>query len=1141
MPRPVPLWNNRLWAALVAAWVVLWCETAAAALPPGSRFEVGEHRTPAALCPSEVRRVSVALRNVGDRAWEPEAGDRLAYHWRTVEGALVQRDGRRSELPQRVEPGDVVTVDAKLIAPTEPGAYVLAWRMLREGEGWFPEDPDASVSVTVRGAGPALAWSVNPFSAPVVAAKGEASLEVTITNRGCAAWTAHTEDRMSYRWFTADGRTKVADGRRTDWSGTVEPGATVTETMSIAGPPAPGSYVLALSPVRERVAWLDTPTEGSARVRVDVRDAALQWAWDAVSIPEGIATGDTVEVEVEVRNTGTQAWDPARGDRLSYHWTRDGVRLRGEGRRTLLPHVVEPGASIRVPITVVAPPDPGSVQLAVEPLREKVAWYGPPAHSRVAEGGPIIDIERPPYVWTLLGVRQPRAPLAGRKSSFVLVVRNDGSRPWIPELDDRASYHVYSADGGTHIAHGRRTPLPHRVEPGEVVRLEVAFDVPRDPGEVQVRFGLLREDVRWFVTDAEPVRLQVIRRSSLWGLTALALLFAWVAAVRRWKAIAWTGWPLWMTGVAVVMTELFADLSRIQLYARGTPVALSVAAGLGLLVALVPRRLQAGVSMGLAGVLALVAWVDLAYAAFFGGLAPLTAVAALHHLVDAKATVSSTIALEHVWLAAPLVSGLVVRRYADGPRPRLGFVLPVVLLLAAMPSAITLGTAVRGDLGVRIFSEAHNAQRFGYLGAHTLQALRLFRTWRAGPLSAEARDEVWRGLAQIRMARPKAHRGMAKGANLIVLQVEAMQQWVVDVKVGGEPVMPFLSGAHTQALAYDRISDQTAQGRTSDAEFLVLGSGHALREGALSFLRADNEFRTLVHALVDEGYASYSAHPYQRAFWNRSVLHPAYGFADSDFMDALGPGPKVGWGLADGPFLERFAARIDALPEPFVAFGITLSLHHPYDHFPERLETLDVGELDGTWVGNYLQAMRHFDDALAAWFASMRASGLAERTVVVVYGDHVTGMNLDENVAVLSGVPMARYAEARMHRVPAFIWVPDGSLHGSEHMVGGQIDLGVTALHLLGVEAPAGAVGTPLLEEGPGYAALPNGGVVGPDRMLVRRGIDTPAEGACIDPLEGSSRPREDCDDLAERAASQLRLSRRVLDHDLHVEAEAHR
>lgn len=101
--------------------------------------------------------------------------------------------------------------------------------------------------------------------------------------------------------------------------------------------------------------------------------------------------------------------------------------------------------------------------------------------------------------------------------------------------------------------------------------------------------------------------------------------------------------------------------------------------------------------------------------------------------------------------------------------------------------------------------------------------------------------------------------------------------------------------------------------------------------------------------------------------------------------------------------------------------------------------------------------------------------------------------------------------------------------------------MGVTALHLLGVEPPASAVGTPLLGDGPGFAALPTGGVVGPDDMLVRRGSSTPTEGACVDPLEPGGRPREDCTSLEARALEQLELARRILDHDLYIEAEAAR
>ena len=44
--------------------------------------------------------------------------------------------------------------------------------------------------------------------------------------------------------------------------------------------------------------------------------------------------------------------------------------------------------------------------------------------------------------------------------------------------------------------------------------------------------------------------------------------------------------------------------------------------------------------------------------------------------------------------------------------------------------------------------------------------------------------------------------------------------------------------------------------------------------------------------------------------------------------------------------------------EPFMAFLITLSNHHPYD-LPEHHRRLDVGGLDGTIAGRYLQSVNY--------------------------------------------------------------------------------------------------------------------------------------------------------------------------------------
>src|SRR5690606_208344 len=109
--------------------------------------------------------------------------------------------------------------------------------------------------------------------------------------------------------------------------------------------------------------------------------------------------------------------------------------------------------------------------------------------------------------------------------------------------------------------------------------------------------------------------------------------------------------------------------------------------------------------------------------------------------------------------------------------------------------------------------------------------------------------------------------GLAQGANLLVIQAEALQGWVIGATVEGQEIAPFLNRLRRRALYYSAIVDITAQGMTSDAEYAILNSQYPLGQGAVAFLRAGNSFETLAHALKAAGYATLSAHPFKRGFW----------------------------------------------------------------------------------------------------------------------------------------------------------------------------------------------------------------------------------------------------------------------------------
>src|SRR5260221_471697 len=100
---------------------------------------------------------------------------------------------------------------------------------------------------------------------------------------------------------------------------------------------------------------------------------------------------------------------------------------------------------------------------------------------------------------------------------------------------------------------------------------------------------------------------------------------------------------------------------------------------------------------------------------------------------------------------------------------------------------------------------------------------------------------------------------------------------------------------------------------------------------------------------------------------------------------------QIGWGLNVRAFLQQMVPHLERQPRPFAAWMITLSLHHPFESFPDAHKELKLGALEGTSFGNYLHTMRFFDNALETFKASLARDGLLDDSLVVVFGDHARG------------------------------------------------------------------------------------------------------------------------------------------------------
>ena len=116
---------------------------------------------------------------------------------------------------------------------------------------------------------------IEPVEEPVDLAPGETRpVFARVVNEGTARWPWSLDHwpaiRMAYRWLHPDGSIAVAEGRRTPFPRTVEPGDALLAPVEVIAPDEPGEYLLEIDVVHEHVRWFGC----DARVRARVREPA---------------------------------------------------------------------------------------------------------------------------------------------------------------------------------------------------------------------------------------------------------------------------------------------------------------------------------------------------------------------------------------------------------------------------------------------------------------------------------------------------------------------------------------------------------------------------------------------------------------------------------------------------------------------------------------------------------------------------------------------------------------------------------------------------------------------------------------------------------------------------------------------------
>lgn len=328
-----------------------------------------------------------------------------------------------------------------------------------------------------------------------------------------------------------------------------------------------------------------------------------------------------------------------------------------------------------------------------------------------------------------------------------------------------------------------------------------------------------------------------------------------------------------------------------------------------------------------------------------------------------------------------------------------------------------------------------------------------------------------RNFTQTSRAEPNPeYFGAAEGMNVIYVHMESIQNFLIDYRLHGEEVTPFLNSLTEEenTLYFNNFFHQTAQGKTADAEFMVANSLYGLPQGSAFTTKGLNTYQAAPAILSQQqGYTSAVFHGNTGSFWNRDEIYKSFGY--NEFFDLsyyeMSADQQAEYGLMDKPFFEQSMPYLKALPEPFYANFITVTHHFPFT-INEEEATIDKHTTGNKTVDNYFQTARYADEALQQFFEDLKENGLYDNSIIIMYGDHY-GISNNHNKAMeqVIGKEVTPFESAGLQRTPLFIRVP-GMEGGVNEEYTGQIDLLPTLLHLLGIETNEYIhLGTDLLSE----------------------------------------------------------------------------
>lgn len=299
--------------------------------------------------------------------------------------------------------------------------------------------------------------------------------------------------------------------------------------------------------------------------------------------------------------------------------------------------------------------------------------------------------------------------------------------------------------------------------------------------------------------------------------------------------------------------------------------------------------------------------------------------------------------------------------------------------------------------------------------------------------------------------RDNEYKSYFKNKNLLLIQVESLENFVINREVQGQTITPNINKLLSNSVYFDNYYEQVWNGNSSDCDLLVNSSVYPVREGA-TFYRYPNNYypHSLPNIMKTLDYNTFVVHPDMAMYWNYKPALSAMGFEELYFAEELKVEEKIGLGISDKEYFQKTLEIIKKQEQPFYGVTVTITSHTPFD-LPKEYQYLNLKEdINKSEIGKYFQAIHYTDKQIGNFIDNLDKEGILDNTVIVLYGDH-TGVHkyFQDKIDMMKN--KEEWWSNNDNKIPLLIYNKN-SPQRTISTYGGPVDLVPTLGYLMGVD-----------------------------------------------------------------------------------------